>query len=152
MAWTVYKLNWAGEEVWQYAGTLRQLEDHFVCLEAPFSYTHDLDLGFVCFQRGDLFVEYFYNDRWYNIFAVYGREDGQLKGWYCNLCRPSRFSFQTVCCEDLALDLWVAPDGTTLLLDEEEFEQLPLAEQEREMCRHALASLLQLAQENKLPH
>ncbi len=43
--------------------------------------------------------------------------------------------------EDLALDLWVAPDGEMLVLDEDEFAALSLSPTEREAAQAALAEL-----------
>ena len=53
--------------------------------------------------------------------------------------------------EDLALDLWVAPDGRTLVLDEEEFAALPLRPMEREAARRALAELQRLVAQRAAP-
>ena len=52
------------------------------------------------------FVEYFFADRWYNIFAIYDRDDGKIKGWYCNIGMPALIEDGLVSYVDLALDLW----------------------------------------------
>ena len=115
-----------------------------VRLEAFFN-RDDTDLGFAVFKRGDRFVESFYTDRWYNIFAVYDRDDGQLKGWYCNVCRPAVVGETAVRCADLALDLWVTPSGQTTILDEDEFAALDLPEADRTLAQAALHDLLELS-------
>jgi uncharacterized protein len=84
---TVYKLDERGQEVWQYPARL-VARGPILWLEANFN-REDMDLGFATFRRGDRFVEYFYTDRWYNVFAVYDRDGEGLKGWYCNVCRPA---------------------------------------------------------------
>jgi hypothetical protein len=145
----VYKLNEHGRAVWQYPAEVLERGPNFVRLEAFFN-RDDADLGFATFKRGDRFVEYFYSDRWYNIFAVYDRDDGALKGWYCNICRPAVIGETAVHCEDLALDLWVTPSGQTTLLDEDEFAALDLPESERNAVQSALQTLQFLAQ-NGLP-
>jgi len=43
--------------------------------------------------------------------------------------------------EDLALDLWVAPDGEMLVLDEDEFAALALPPAEHDAAQQALAEL-----------
>ena len=92
----------------------------------------DLDLGFAFFKRGDRFVETFYSDRWYNVFAVYDRDDQGLKGWYCNICRPAKLGATAVRCEDLALDMWVSDRKYQIqVLDEDEFASLDLNREER---------------------
>jgi predicted RNA-binding protein associated with RNAse of E/G family len=140
----VYKLNEHGRIVWQYPAEVLERGPNFVRLEAFFN-RDDADFGFATFKRGDRFVEYFYSDRWYNIFAVYDRDDGALKGWYCNVCRPAVIGETAVHCEDLALDLWVSPDGATTLLDEDEFAALDLPESERNAALSALRALQNLA-------
>lgn len=148
---TVYKLDERGEDVWQYPARLVAQTADSVQLEAHFN-RDDMDLGFATFRRGDRFVEYFYTDRWYNIFAVYDRAGAGLKGWYCNVCRPAVIKDDAVYCEDLALDLWYAPgQPQPLVLDEEEFAALDIPPADRQQARQALKQLIHLAHQNKLP-
>jgi hypothetical protein len=140
----VYKLNEQGQTVWQYPAEVLERGPNFVRLEAFFN-RDDTDFGFATFKRGDRFVEYFYSDRWYNIFAVYDRDDGALKGWYCNICRPAVIGETAVHCEDLALDLWVTPSGQTTLLDVEEFNTLDLPPTEQRAAWTAVETLQNLA-------
>ncbi len=137
---TVIKNDHTGREVWRYEGTLLERTPTHVRLEARFS-REDLELGYVAFRRGDRFVEEFYSDRWYNIFEVHDVADDRLKGWYCNFTRPAQLGEDMVSADDLALDLFVAPDGNMLVLDREEFEALPISDQEREEVLKALAEL-----------
>lgn len=147
---TVYKLDASGRIAWHYVGKILSTLANGLCLEAFFN-RDDKDYGYVVFKRGDRFVEYFYNDRWYNVFAIYDRDDGQFKGWYCNVCRPARLESGGIYCEDLALDVWVTPAGQTTILDEDEFEALELAEWEIASGREALTKLLKLATSCQLP-
>lgn len=147
---TVYKLDESGAEVWQYPARLLELHRHSIQLEATFN--RDLvDMGFTEFRRGDRFVETFYTDRWYNVFAVYEGDSELLKGWYCNICRPAVISSTAVRCEDLALDIWVDANGRVRLLDEEEFAALDLSAAERRRSWAAVSELKALAQQNLLP-
>ncbi len=147
---TVYKLDENGVTVWQYPAVILDRQISTVRLEAIFN-RDDLDLGFATFKRGDRFVETFYSDRWYNVFAVYDRDDQQLKGWYCNICRPAELAETAIRCEDLALDLWASPDGQVQILDKEEFSALELDFDERQNCLLALQKLEELAQTQQLP-
>jgi hypothetical protein len=52
---------------------------------------------------------------------------------------------------DLALDLWVWPDGTQAVLDQEEFEALPLVQEERERALAALGELQQAFKKERPP-
>ena len=146
----VLKLDHTGREVWRYQAEQLHEEPHLIVVKALFN-RDDLQLGYTTFRRGDRFVEVFYNDRWYNVFAVYDRDSSHLKGWYCNICRPATWDNETISCEDLALDVWVDPDGQTLIMDEEEFTALDLSLEERRHSREALAQLLALGRQKDLP-
>jgi hypothetical protein len=147
---TVYKLDHNGREVWQYPAHLLERGAHYVRLEAFFN-RDDMDLGYTTFKRGDRFVETFYDDRWYNVFAVYDSEDGGLKGWYCNVCRPARITATAVCCDDLALDVWITADGRPVVLDEDEFVALPISAHDRARARDALTELLEPGKSGRPP-
>jgi hypothetical protein len=106
------------------------------------------DLGFVRFEPGDVFTEHYWRDRWYSIKEVRS-ERGALKGWYCDVARPVRITEGLLVSEDLDLDLWVSPDGRTILrLDEDEFAANGLEEREPDAvaeARRALDELERLA-------
>jgi protein associated with RNAse G/E len=80
------------------------------------------DLGYVVFEPGDLFFEYYYTDHWYAIFEIRSANN-QRKGWYCNIAYPAEFTADSIHSTDLLLDLFISADGNTRLrLDIEEFE------------------------------
>lgn len=137
---TVLKRRLDGTAAWQYQGRLLQRGANFVVLEAFFDH-EDRPFLDVILKRGDRFVETFYNDRWYNIFAIYDRDDGRFKGWYCNIGYPAVVEGETVSYVDLALDLWVSADGQQTVLDEDEFAALPLEASTRAQARAALETL-----------
>jgi predicted RNA-binding protein associated with RNAse of E/G family len=137
---TVLKRNPAGEVTWQYEGTLLRRGPNVITLEALFN-REDTPLMEVVFKRGDRFIETFFSDRWYNVFEVHDRDDGRLKGWYCNIGRPADLKIDSVSYIDLALDLWVAADGTQTVLDEDEFAGLPVDAETRARARTGLQEL-----------
>lgn len=128
---TVIKRDHRGVSQLQYSGEIIQRTEIMVCIRAAFNFS-ERDLGYVVLKRGDIFTEWFYSDRWYNIFQINDVDSGILKGWYCNLTRPAQIENTSVAADDLALDIFVKPDGTTLILDEDELEALHLPEGERE--------------------
>src|SRR5512143_105151 len=128
---TVLKLDLTGAVTWQYQGHLLRRGRHFVVLEASFDKA-DFPLLDVVLKLGDRFVETYYDDRRYNIFEIHDRDTARFKGWYCNLSRPAAITPASVSWVDLALDLWMWPDGRTALLDEDEFQALPLDQSERD--------------------
>jgi len=146
---TVVKRNPEGEATWQYQGSLLRREPNAVVLEARFN-RPDMPFMGIALKENDRFIETFYTDRWYNIFEIYDRDDGQMKGWYCNVGRPAVLEGGTISYVDLALDLWVSPDGRQTVLDEEEFGGLALDARTR---AKALAALEELKAHfmNKLP-
>ena len=101
------------------------------------------ELGYVTFETGDRFIEWYYSDRWYNIFEI-ASPDGTLKGWYCNAAAPATIEPDDLYCRDLILDLWVTPDGQTTTLDEAEFAATALDDASREGARAGLAELRRL--------
>ena len=147
---TVYKLDHHGREVWRYPGRVLARDAGSIRLEGFFN-RDDTPVGDAVFKRGDRFVETFYSDRWYNVFAVYDRDDGALKGWYGNVTRPATITGDAVSSDDLALDVWVSPDGAVTVLDEDEFMALELSDDEREAAREALRQIVELAQKGQLP-
>lgn len=134
---TIIKLNERGEFELSYEGVLRERTDGNVCIDAVFALP-DRDLGYIKLRRGDRFREWFYRDRWFNIFRVEDVESKALKGWYCNITRPSIIGARQVAAEDLCLDVFVYPDGRTLLLDEDDFAELSLPTHEAEKAWQAV--------------
>ncbi|MEJ5202411.1 MAG: DUF402 domain-containing protein [Anaerolineales bacterium] len=136
----VVKCNLTGQETWSYQGNLIKRSRDIVLLEAFFNRA-DLPFHNIVLRQGDRFLEAYFSKRWYNIFEIYDVTDGHLKGWYCNVTKPAIFQEDKISYVDLALDLLVYPDGERLLLDEEEFDALPLDNQTRTKARAALGEL-----------
>ncbi|MEW5941923.1 MAG: DUF402 domain-containing protein [Chloroflexota bacterium] len=147
---TVDKLSPQGELQWRYEGEVIERGAGWLTLEAFFD-RDDLPFMGVTLRRGDRFVETYYSNRGYNIFAIYDRDDGALKGYYCNVTRPARFLDGHVEYEDLFLDLWVSADGNQTVLDEDEFLAADLDEIARRAAREALAELQALFKTKRPP-
>lgn len=139
----IIKRDARGVEELSYPGLLRAICDEYVCIEAEFGFP-DRDLGYVVLRSGDVFREWFFRDRWFNIFRVADGRNKQLKGWYCNITRPPQFGPDWIAAEDLCLDVFVYPDGRTLTLDEEEFVSLDLSEKERRTARKAVQEIQEM--------
>jgi hypothetical protein len=120
---SVIKLNSRREEVWRYSGRLLAQGKEFRRIVAAFN-RDDLHFQGVLLKRGDTFIEDYYNDRWYNIFEIYDRDDGKVKAWYCNVTLPAEIDGDVIRYVDLALDVMVFPDGSQVVLDEDEFEAM----------------------------
>jgi uncharacterized protein len=138
---TVIKRNLSGEEMWKYTGILLLRETNVILLEAYFQ-RPDLPFLGVVLRKGDRFLETYFTDRWYNIYEIHDQDDDHLKGWYCNIGKPVIMESENVISYiDLALDLWVAPDGTQAVLDEDEFAALNMEANTRSRARAALKEL-----------
>jgi len=146
----VQKKNPAGEVVYQYEGILLRRDDHTIVLEALFDRA-DMPFMDVIFKTGDRFVEYYYSDRWYNIFVIHDRDDERIKGWYCNIGKPAVFEDGIVSYIDLALDLWVSTSGAQTVLDEDEFAALEIDEDARLGALKGLDGLKELFLKDKPP-
>ncbi|NUK33998.1 DUF402 domain-containing protein [Streptomyces lunaelactis] len=115
-----------------------------LAVRAPWAGDGVRDFGFVRFEAGDVFTEYYWRDRWYAVKEVRSG-DGTLKGWYCDITRPAVLDGGELVVEDLDLDLWVSADGTSVLrLDEDEFEASGLAARDPEAADRALRALDEL--------
>ncbi len=147
---TVIKNNHMGQSVWKYDGHVIERGDTYVCLRAYFDRA-DVNLGFVTFRQGDLFIEWFFSDRWYNIFQVHDGDSQRIKGWYCNITRPARIAEDHVEADDLELDVFIAPNGTMVLMDEKEFSDLDLPTEERMAALRAIQTIRRDVQEREAP-
>ena len=146
----VQKKNPAGKVTYQYEGVMLSRDKHAIVIEALFDRA-DMPFMDVVFKTGDRFVEYYFDDHWYNIFVIHDRQDARIKGWYCNIGKPAVFEDGIVSYVDLALDLWVSADGKQTVLDEDEFEALELDENLRISALKGLDELKSLFKNNNPP-
>ena len=80
---------------------------------------HDI-LGTIA--SGTLSTEYYWLDRWFNVFRFGGR-DGDLQSFYCNVTMPPTFDGHVLSYIDLDIDVLVKPDFSYRVLDLEDFEE-----------------------------
>lgn len=140
---TVVKLSPRGEEKTRYEGDIVRQDARSVVIAARWTRKRH-DLGYVVFEPGDHFTEYYYSNRWYNIFDI-ADSDGTRKGWYCNVAAPADIGSEYIRQVDLLLDVWVDPDGRTLVLDEDEFAaDTSLTDEQRAGAKAGLQSLQHL--------
>ena len=140
---TVQKLDHAGNLVTSYQGQVIRRDATSIVLEARWRRDR-MGLSYLVLEPGDRFVEFFFLNRWYNIFEIHAGTDDRLKGWYCNIARPGAFADGILSAVDLALDLFVYPDGRTLTLDEDEFNALNLQNNDPAAWRHSLTAVDEL--------
>ena len=107
-------------------------------------------LGFI--RRGTISYEFYWFDRWYNIFRFH-EPDGSLRNFYCNVNLPPTFENGVLDYIDLDIDVLVWKDFSYQILDIDEFEQsaknFSYTDELRENVQNALAELISKI-ENKL--
>ncbi len=147
----ILKKNLADEVTWQYEGTELNRDENSITIEALFN-RDDLPFQDIVLKRNDRFVETFYTDKWFNIFEIYDRDDGKLKGWYCNIGKPAVIEDDFISYVDLALDLWVSADGKQTVLDEDELAELNLGVDLKQKVDEGLKELQQLFKQKNPPN
>ena len=111
---TIVKNNQIEEEVWRYPGEVIQQTSKGLVAEAYFNRS-DLEFNGMVLKENDRFLELYLIDKWFNIYEIFDRDTEKLKAWYCNITRPAQLVTDSIRADDLALDLWVAMDGSWLL-------------------------------------
>ena len=122
----------------------------WICVQAQFA-RQDVDIGVMIFRQGDLMTEWFYTDRYYNIFQIQDASSQAIKGWYCNITRPAQITADSISADDLVLDVYVSPSGDVTLLDEDDFEALDLSSYERQSAQAAVKTLIEHARQRVSP-
>lgn len=124
----IEKHDHTGKYILDYPGTVLSRSATEVCVECFFD--RDIAGEYMNISAGDRVVEWFFTDRWYNIMQFHDVRGGQLKGWYCNITRPTDIREDdgrlVIAWQDLALDVFVYPDGRIIVLDEDELAALNL--------------------------
>jgi len=147
---TVTKLDHESNSVVSYAGQVIYRDDEMVVARCLWDRPGPFDLGPFCLEPGDVFLEYYYLGKWFNIFEIRDSAGG-LKGWYCNMTRPMELTDEAIRWSDLALDLLVLPDGQQVLLDQDEFEALRPSVAMRARVKDALDTLRRWVAEGHTP-
>ncbi len=117
---TVRVLKYDGAVHRQWPATIARRDESVIVLDAEFTddVEHDL-LGVI--NRGTRTIEYYWFDRWYNVFRFL-ESDGKTKLFYCNVSMPPSLKHGTLTYIDLDIDILVRPDGSFAVLDQEEFD------------------------------
>lgn len=140
---TVRLIKHNGKRSIEYPGRLLHDDGTYIVVEAPWVGDR-VDLGIVVFQKGDIFLEHYWRDRWYTVKEVRAPE-GVFKGWYCDATRPAVLTAGVLTSVDLDLDLWVSADRKTVVrLDEDEFQASGLSESDPPAAAAARSSMDEL--------
>ena len=150
--YTIVKLRPDGSEAARYSGAPLASQPGWVAARAVWRYRR-LDAGYLIFEPGDEFDEYFALEQMFNAFALY-RGGREFIGWYCNVTHPTTVRDGTIFWHDLYIDLIVYPDGRLLVLDEDELAESQLEHTDPALHARILAArddLLALAATDAYP-
>lgn len=125
----------------RYPATVVRDDGNHVVVTAPWAGPPVKDFGAFRFERGDVFTEHYWRDRWFAVKEVHDA-GGVPKGWYCDMTRPAEDVPGGLRVVDLELDLWVSADRSTVLrLDEDEFADSGLTGSDPEAAACAVRAL-----------
>jgi len=150
---TVKVVKHDGSEHRRWQATIAQQDDSLLVLDAEFDIdvTHEL-LGEI--RRGTRTVEYYWFNRWYNVFRFLA-EDGSTGLWYCNINKPPVLSQGLLTYIDLDIDILVQPDLSYQLMDLDEFEvnaeRYHYSAEEHRQAHLATEELISLIQRREFP-
>jgi protein associated with RNAse G/E len=150
---TVRVLKYDGTEYRRWNATLARQDESLIVLDAEFEddVAHHL-LGNI--RSGTRTIEYYWLDRWYNIFRFL-ESDGSTKLYYCNVNMPPTISGGILSYIDLDIDVLVQPDFSYQILDLEEFaanaERYGYPEQVKAQTHKALAELISIIEARLFP-
>jgi protein associated with RNAse G/E len=125
---------------------LKRLEPPLIELAGEFDRdVEHSDLGFI--SRGTFSYEYYWLDRWYNVFRFH-EPDGSFRNYYCNINLPPKFEDRVLDYVDLDIDVLAWPDGRRNILDRADFEESAVrfgfSDGLRKQAENALNELLTL--------
>jgi protein associated with RNAse G/E len=114
-------LKYDGSEHRTWAARVVKQTESLLTLDAVFDeeIEHDLIGTIAC---GTVSTEYYWLDRWYNVFRFSDRS-GTLNSFYCNVNMPPSFDGHVLQYVDLDIDVLVRPDFSYQVLDLEDFEE-----------------------------
>lgn len=117
--------------------------------ENEFNHSH---LGVI--RRGTVSYEFYWKNRWYNIFRFHEPE-GDFRNFYCNINCPPEFKNNVLSYIDLDVDVLVRKDLSFVILDTEEFEinavKFGYSKELRQKVNENLSRVIQLINDKKFP-
>jgi protein associated with RNAse G/E len=103
---------------------------------------------------GTLSTEYYWLDRWYNVFR-FSDPNQELKSFYCNINLPPTFDGELLKYVDLDIDVLVQPDLSLQVLDLDDFEAnakfYSYPAELRDHAHQALAELINVIETHSFP-
>src|SRR5688572_21581907 len=119
--YTIVSRNYVGEVRRSWPCRLVERTDPLLIFEGKFDrevvHPH---LGQI--ERGTISIEYFWLDRWFNVFRFH-KPNGTFRNYYCNIAMPPTFDESSLEFVDLDIDLIVDSQGNISIHDEDEYRE-----------------------------
>jgi uncharacterized protein len=150
---TVRVLKYDGAEHRRWSASLTRREGSLIVLDAAFEFDvqHHL-LGDI--QRGTRTIEYYWLDRWYNVFRFLDGDD-ETRLYYCNVNMPPKLEDEVLTYIDLDIDILVQPDLSYQVLDLAEFganaERYGYPEEIKRHAHGAVDELISMIETRQFP-
>jgi len=150
---TVRVLKYDGAEYRRWNARLARQEGSLLILDAEFDFDVDHEsLGAI--SKGARTVEYYWLDRWYNVFRFLNN-GGDTRLYYCNINTPPVLEGDTLSYVDLDIDILVQPDFSFEVLDLDEFEvnaaQYGYSSEVKNSARAAVDELISVIEKREFP-
>ncbi|MFO7990826.1 MAG: DUF402 domain-containing protein [Thermoplasmata archaeon] len=114
-------------------------------LKKPFS-----PFDIILIENGFSGIMFDLMNEWYNVVKVFDEND-EFVGYYTDIRTPPERTNKGYRAEDLFLDLWIYPDNSYHILDEDEFEESNISESKKEMALDTLDKLKEMIEGKKYP-
>ncbi len=134
---TVKKFNPFGKFLLSWKGKVIKSDNNLTVIQGRYRLRR-WNLGYMILEPDDIFIEYYFKNKWFNIFEIRGGKDNHLKGWYCNITEPPKISDNEIIFCDLLLDIFISPEGKITIADEDEFEKLNLKEKDKDSWENSI--------------
>jgi len=103
---------------------------------------------------GTLSHEYYWLDRWYNIFRFH-EPNGTFRNYYCNVAMPPEFDGSTLDYVDLDIDILVWPDHRYEVVDRDDFQRNTFkygyTSEIRQMADNSVDEIVRMIESKALP-
>src|SRR2546423_7136346 len=141
---TVRVLKYDGREYRRWNAKLVRRDRSLIVLEGEFDIeVQHSQLGYI--PLGTRTVEYYWLDKWYNVFRFLGNA-GETRLWYCNVNIAPIVEDLLLTYVDLDIDILVQADFSYQILDLDEFEHhtrvFSYPQEVQESAKNALAELI----------
>lgn len=131
---------------------IEQRDSLLICVGEFDTEVQHPDLGRIA--KGTISYEYFWLDRWYNIFRFH-EPSGELRNFYGNIAMPPRFDGSVIDYVDLDIDILVQPASDPVVLDIEDYEansiEFQYPDSVRSKVDESLEELLEVFKQRAMP-